>query len=159
MFPGARIYKTIAAVAIALILSKYVLGLSGFYMTVAVVLSMKTDPQKSYEYGKNRVLGTLLGGLLGYLIMMLVKNSPIQEESILMVLINVGCAYLILWFAKLVHMPENGTTMGCVVFFSITLIRFNQPVFDYVSIRVIETLIGVVIATVVNSIDFKKLIK
>ena len=64
MFPGARIYKTIIAVTIVLILSKYVFGLSGFYMSVAVVLSMKTDPKKSYEYGKNRVVGPLVGGFL-----------------------------------------------------------------------------------------------
>jgi len=156
MLPGARINKTIIAVAISLILSKYILHLSGFYMTIAVILSMKSDPHKSYEYGKNRVIGTLLGGFLGYLIMIIVRHSPIQEESIFMILINLTCIYLILWFSKLVHMPEIGTTIGCVVFFSITLIRFHAPVFEYVSMRVIETLIGVVIATIINSIHVNK---
>ena len=91
--------------------------------------------------------------------MMIVVHTPIQEESILMVLINVSCVFLLLWFSKVVHMAENGTTMECVVFFSITLIRFHEPVFDYVSIRVVETSIGVVIATLINSIDVEKVKK
>ncbi|MDF9825816.1 uncharacterized membrane protein YgaE (UPF0421/DUF939 family) [Breznakia sp. PF5-3] len=157
MLPGARIYKTLIAVTISLILSRYILGLSGFYMTIAVVLSMKTDPQKSLIYGKNRIIGTLLGGILGYIIMVVIRHTPfISEDSIWMLFINVGCIFLLLWFSKLTHMSETGAALGCVIFFSITLIRFNAPIFDYVFIRVLETTIGVIIAMGVNYIKLPK---
>jgi hypothetical protein len=42
--------------------------------------------------------------------------------------------------------------MGCVVFLSITLTKFNSAILPYVITRVLETLGGVLISMIINPI-------
>lgn len=157
MLPGARIYKTVIAVTISLIVSRYVFHMMGFYMTIATVLSMKMDHHKSIEYGKNRMIGTLIGGAFGLVVMILIRHLLlIDHSSVLLLFINVITIFILLWSAKLLHLSESGTIAASTVFFVITLMHFDDPVLDYVTMRVLETLIGVAIATLVNMVNFKK---
>ncbi|MFV0394336.1 MAG: FUSC family protein [Coprobacillaceae bacterium] len=154
--PGARIYKTFIAVMISLLLSRYVFHASGFYMTVAVILAMKDSPEKTKTYGRNRILGTIIGGVIGYFILLFIRQTQIEADSFAMLLMNGISIFLLLWLSKLLKTGESMAAMGCVVLFSITLIRFDEPILSYVTDRVIETAMGVVISMIINDIDLRR---
>lgn len=156
-FPGARIYKTLIAVTVSLLVSRYILHASGFYMTVAVILALKDSPAKTKKYGKDRILGTIAGGVLGYFVLLFIKQMQIDENSIWMMITNILGIFALLWLSKLFKTGESPAAMGCVVFFSITLNRFDAPILGYVVDRVLETALGVIIAMIINIMDAKRM--
>ena len=61
-FLGMRTVKTVLAV-FSCFLVAYIRGTSPIYSTIAAIISMKTDHQGGIIEGKNRMKGTILGGL------------------------------------------------------------------------------------------------
>lgn len=155
IFPGARIYKSLIAVFLSLLISRYFFDTPGFWITITVILSMRDRPQETKKYGKGRTLGTILGGLLGYLVLLFIRQTHIHQDSLIMIFVNLFGVFVLLWSSKLMKSGEVAASMGCVVFFSITLVRFTDPILEYVIERVIETILGVIIATVVNEMDLE----
>ena len=158
--PGARILKTTIAVTISLILSRYVFNFVDYNMTVAVILSMRQTTEKTIEYGKNRIFGTLLGGVFGFIALLILKELHISEDSLITLFINVFCMFVLLWITKLMELGDVIASMGCVIFFSITMLHFHEEsILPYVFSSVIAAIIGVIIATIINFIDFDQVNK
>lgn len=155
IFPGARIYKSLIAVLLALLISRYFFNTPGFWITITVILSMRDRPEETKKYGKGRTIGTIMGGLLGYLVLLFIRQTNVHEDSLIMIFVNLLGVFVLLWSSKLMKSGEVAASMGCVVFFSITLVRFTDPILEYVIERVIETIIGVFVATVVNKMDLE----
>jgi len=155
VFPGARIYKSLIAVLLSLLISRYFFNTPGFWIAITVILSMRDRPEETKRYGKGRTLGTIMGGLLGYLVLLFIRQTNIDQDSLIMIFVNLFGVFLLLWSSKLMKSGEVAASMGCVVFFSITLVRFTDPILEYVIERVTETIIGVIIATVVNKMDLE----
>lgn len=152
--PGKRIIKTAIAVGICLLISKWMSFPSNFYMVIAAVLAMKSSPQQSLEYGKNRLKGTLMGGLFGIVVLYIFEYYKIEINSMSYITINVIATIFCFWVCKLLNFNDIGGSMSCVVLFTITIPRVNQDIVTYVIVRVIETLIGIIIATIVNKYLF-----
>ena len=67
--PGMRIVKTSVAVAICLLIAYAFSYYLPFYASIAAVLVMKSTPEQSFRYGLDRLIGTLWGGLLGFVLL------------------------------------------------------------------------------------------
>lgn len=155
IIPGKRIIKTGIAVAICLIVSEYFFHDASYYMIIATILSMKETSSQSLIYGSGRIKGTILGGFVGMLVLFLFQYLGTSVHSSAYIIINTFSAIFCIWVSKLLKFDENGGSMSCVVLFTITIVRFYENIIPYVISRVIETLIGILIAIAVNTFTFQ----
>lgn len=153
--PGLRIIKTFIAVSLAMAISYYRPGAGlPFYSAIAAIICLKSDVEGSRDVGKNRMIGTMLGGISGLIYLLLVPygSIPIIAEYILISFIS----SLLIWVMSMAGKPKAITIMA-VVFLSITINHGNEEVLPFVFAfnRTFDTMIGVVIAILVNWSDFE----
>lgn len=152
--PGLRIVKTFIAVTLASLISHFRPG-DGipFYSAIAAIICLKSDVEGSRDIGKNRILGTILGGLCGLLYLLIVPRQIIPEYIELILTSFVSS--LIIWVMAMAGKPKAISIMA-VVFLSITLnhgSEANLP-FLFAFNRTMDTMVGVMMAILVNGINF-----
>lgn len=153
--PGLRIIKTFIAVSLAMIISNYRPG-GGlpFYSAIAAIICLKSDVEGSRDVGKNRMIGTMLGGISGLIYLLLVPYGSIPKiaEYILISFIS----SLLIWVMSMAGKPKAITIMA-VVFLSITINHGNEDVLPFIFAfnRTFDTMVGVVMAILVNWSDFE----
>lgn len=136
---GMRNIKTGLAVMICIIVSKYIVE-NPMYSAVACIISMQDTVKGSFKAGLNRVKGTIIGGIIGYLSVLINPGDPI--------LCGLG-AMLTIYLCNLFSL-NNAITVASVTFVSIhTGIILSDPA-RYSIFRVIDTSIGVLVAIVIN---------
>ena len=152
--PGLRIIKTVIAVFLSMLISELRPGQGlPINSSIAAIISMQTNLVDTKDIGINRVIGTILGGLIGLAYLILVPNfkKPYILDYLLMSLI-VG---LIIWI--MAHLKRyNALTIMAIVFLSITLDHVNQTTklpLTFAFNRTLDTLIGVVISIAINGIE------
>lgn len=153
--PGLRIIKTFIAVTLAMIISAIRPGEGlPFYSAIAAIICLKSDVEGSRDIGINRVLGTMLGGLCGLLYLLIVPANylPRLLELILISLIS----SIIIWIMAMVGKPKAISIMA-IVFLSITINHGNEGnlPFLFAFNRTFDTMVGVIMAIVVNRFDFE----
>ena len=147
---GYRSLKTVLAVSISLVIS-WVLGRgSGFYGANAAIVCMQPTHKQTIWSGVYRVLGTLVGGLFGYILLTIQPSIPNYAESMYLVLIPLF-SIVVIGFCALIGQYET-ISMSLLVFLSIaTNFTLNIPnTVSYVIGRVIDTSIGIVVAMTIN---------
>ena len=138
---GMRTIKTGIAVAICAFLSKYIIE-NPMFAGVGCVVSVQDTVKGSLKLGFNRVKGTLIGGIVGYLCVLISPGNPILAGIGIMASIY-GCTTLNI---------SSGIIVSSVTFLSIHLgIITSNPAY-YATHRVIDTSVGVVIGVLINYI-------
>ncbi|WP_044565169.1 FUSC family protein [Anaerococcus provencensis] len=153
--PGLRIVKTFIAVTLAMLISSFRPGEGlPFYSAIAAIICLKSDVEGSREIGINRVIGTMLGGLCGLLYLLIVPANylPRAVELILISLL----ASIIIWVMAMAGKPKAISIMA-IVFLSITINHGNEGnlPFLFAFNRTFDTMVGVIMAIVVNWSDFE----
>ena len=153
--PGLRIVKTFIAVSLAMLISSFRPGEGlPFYSAIAAIICLKSDVEGSREIGINRVIGTMLGGLCGLLYLLIVPANylPRAVELILISLL----ASIIIWVMAMAGKPKAISIMA-IVFLSITINHGNEGnlPFLFAFNRTFDTMVGVIMAIVVNWSDFE----
>ena len=153
--PGLRIIKTFIAVSLAMLISSFRPGEGlPFYSAIAAIICLKSDVEGSREIGINRVIGTILGGLCGLLYLLIVPANylPVPVELILISLL----ASIIIWVMAMAGKPKAISIMA-IVFLSITINHGNEGnlPFLFAFNRTFDTMVGVIMAIVVNWSDFE----
>lgn len=150
--PGLRIIKTGVAVLICLVTFYLFDYYNPVYAAIACVLIMKTTVADSFNSGVQRVVGTILGGALSWLLLVLLRQMGIRNESFLVPLFITLGVVLVLSISKAFHAAEYVGSMAAVVLV-ITMLSHVDAVDDtfmYVLVRVLETIYGIFIAVMVN---------
>lgn len=153
--PGLRIVKTFIAVSLAMLISSFRPGEGlPFYSAIAAIICLKSDVEGSREIGINRVIGTMLGGLCGLIYLLIVPANylPVPVELILISLL----ASIIIWVMAMAGKPKAISIMA-IVFLSITINHGNEGnlPFLFAFNRTFDTMVGVIMAIVVNWSDFE----
>lgn len=148
-FIGMRVIKTVIAVYICFLISFFRTSLP-FYSAIAAILSMQTDPKDSLAVGKNRIKGTLIGGLYGFIAITFVNFIGIETFGYIHYLIL--SLFLIPIIYTNVHLKSHTSTyISCVVFLSITVAHGGDSAPIYFALnRVLDTLIGIGVSLVIN---------
>ncbi|MFV0516749.1 MAG: FUSC family protein [Aminipila sp.] len=147
---GLRNIKTALAVFLCLLVHFIVGPQMGLYACFAAVVCMRETVGKSWQIGWHRFLGTLIGGILGFILITIAQRTPYYDKGLYLIMIPIGLI-LCIWLCTLID-KKNGVVICCVVFIGIGL----EPEFDKIStlyhviIRVIDTTIGIVVAGLVN---------
>lgn len=153
--PGLRIFKT----AIAVFLSLVICHLRSeeampFYGAIAAIICMKVDLNETIDVGKNRIIGTFLGGFTGLIYLVTFRKMGLSD-FLNYFLISV-VVFILIWIMANLNMP-NAISIMCIVFISITINHGEAPDYPvaFALNRTIDTLVGVIIAIIVNWSDFE----
>lgn len=139
---GMRTIKTGIAVMMSVIVSNLI-GLEyPFFVAMTAIISMDKTALTSIKMGKNRVLGTFIGAVLGVCFSYIQAGNPI--------LCGLGIILLILICNKL--NAQGSITVGGIVFMAIMVhIGDKSPIF-YGFHRTFDSLVGAIVSLCVNLI-------
>lgn len=142
---GLRNVKTGIAICICVIVAALLRLEYPFYAAIATIISMENSITNSFMAGKQRMMGTLVGAIVG---------SSVA-------FIDPGNAYLcalgvilVIYICNLLNWNKS-VSIGCIVFLAIMLnLKDGESPFFYGFNRLTDTLIGIVIAVIVNYLVF-----
>ena len=145
--PGMRTIKTGIGVMLCVLLGYLNFNLvdKTFYAAIACVVCMQTTVKGSFTVGLNRLKGTFVGGLIGFLFALIGPGNPI-----------LSCLGIIttIYICNLIKINKS-ITIACVVYCAIHLgIGKADPVYYSVH-RIIDTSIGVLIGIGVNYLIYR----
>lgn len=153
-FPGPRIRKTGLAVLISMIISYYRPGEGlAFYSAIAAIICMQQNVHQTFHKGLGRIIGTIFGGTMGLIYLLAFPAGSIPEIARLIII--AGLVTIIIWMMASVN-KKDAVSIAGIVFLSVTINHAGDLVpLNFALSRIIDTLIGVLVAFFVNYIDFK----
>jgi len=140
---GYRNLKTSLAVLICLLLMPKSLN-----APIAAIISMQSTIEDSVKIGLNRLIGTFIGGILGAIILILTIKLNLHSFSIIIASLGVS---LIIYICNLIKKPAACTIASIVIL----IILINPDIINpirYAFQRTLETVIGVIIAIIINAL-------
>lgn len=152
-FIGLRTLKTVFAVFITLIIDKFSSTLDLFIMASTAIISLKPTKEKTILIGIERILGTIIGGILSLTLLYAKDYIPYYEEFTYILIIPLVILILII-ICNFIKQSDSIGVASIVFFRVITGISTsNASELMYVITRVISSMIGVIISLVLNSIS------
>lgn len=146
---GMRIVKTVIAVFVCGLLA-YLREESGFYSMIAAVVCVQNSTGKTIESSVNRMTGTLIGGVVGVLVVYALDLLGILYIELARYVILSLMLIPIIEFCLVIKKP-GCAAMACIVFLCVTV---NHSIGDSPAIysiqRLFETMVGVVVACAVD---------
>lgn len=137
---GMRNIKTGLAVALSVLISK-MLGMEyPFFAAIAAIVSMQGSVAESFTQGKNRMIGTLIGAIIG------LGGTLIAPNNIIMVFSGIIAVIFILNSIN----RKGSIVIGCIVFLAISVNLQDEIPLIYTIDRIIDTVIGISVATFIN---------
>lgn len=148
---GMRVIKTVIAAYICFLIS-FIRKTSPFYSVVAAILCMQNDHDNSLKVGKNRMIGSIIGGIYGFIGIVLIDLINIELFNYLHYLI-LSIFLIPIIYTNVYLKSSSSTYISCVVFLSITVSHGGDSYPMYFAInRVIDTMVGIVVSLVINRI-------
>lgn len=144
---GYRNIKTGIAVFLSVMIYLLLNRTDYFYVCVATIFCMGNTIESSMNAGKHRIIGTLIGGLFSVLLIGLVNFTPIKYTN--PILLGVGTSMVI--YLCNIFKAQEACGLGCMVFLSIMINYTTGNAFIYVLLRSFDTLIGILIAFLINT--------
>ncbi len=148
--PGMRIIKTAIAVFLCLVVDLFRSSPFPIQSSVTAVICLQPDIRSSKKIAGNRTVGTLAAGLYSYVFLLLfVEWMHIDPKSFLFtILVSAGIIPLIL-LILLMNRPGS-VVIALVVFLATCLTKGDAQILHYTVGRVIDTLLGIGFALLVN---------
>ncbi len=145
--PGMRTIKTATAVLINLLIFEILGFKNAFYACIASVVCMQQTVEETVKAGKSRLIGTSVAAVIGLVAFYI--GEWLSNPAIYLFLIPIGIIFIIQICVLL--KCASSASISCVVYISIlTSHRIAGDNSTYPLSRIIETFIGVAVATLVN---------
>lgn len=145
---GMRNIKTGIAVGLSMLVCMFIPNSLMFVASISAIHCVQDNVHKSIRLGISRVIGTLIGGLLGVLCVLADQYAGLEY----LFLITVPVA-VVLSIALCTFIGEPAACVpSCIVIVAIMMSRESDARYVYAFYRMVETIVGVVIAVLVNKI-------
>lgn len=143
--PGMRNIKTGIGVMLCVLAGYFNIVDSDFFAAAGCIVSMQITVKSSLTAGLNRLKGTLLGGLVGFIFVLIHPGNPI-----------LACLGVIttIYICNILDI-NNSITVACVVYCSIYLSVGDANPLYYSLWRTWDTSVGVLIGVCVNYFIFR----
>ena len=151
---GFRTIKTVIAVFVCLLIKLIFQRETVLYAAIAAVICMQQTPKKSISTGIHRFNGTIIGAIIGFIVLKLVPYIPSYYTFSYVLIIPIGM--LASMYVCTLIKQNSSIAICCIVFLSIVT-NFGRDIVNtetYVIIRIIDTTIGIVVATIINKYFF-----
>ncbi len=149
---GWRIHKTGLAAFICSVFS-YGMGGYPFFAVVAALICMKPTLEDSLQVGWDRIIGTCIGGMMGMVMLYLFKAVHLDGRPLLFHFFTI-LAMMVLIKIIVIIRHNQAVVITCVVYSSILLMPHGpgQSIMQYSMLRILDTLLGVVVALIINEL-------
>lgn len=137
---GMRTVKTGIALSLTIFISQIINLKSPIFAGIAAIIAMQSSVAGSFKTGKNRMLGTILGAVLGLICSLMSPTNPIVIGIGVIVIIHL--CNVLEW--------KKSATIAAIVFLSITYNQEPGNRLNYSLYRTLDTFVGIIIATLVN---------
>ena len=144
---GLRNLKTALAVFICMVTFQLFGKDDSFYACIAAVICMKDTVESSFTIGKNRLIGTIIGGVLGVIAIFLINSMP--NFQIMKTIFTTLGVILAIYCCNLINKP-GAVTICCIVFIGIMINHDDAASYNYAIGRSIDTSVGIIIAILIN---------
>ncbi len=160
--PGQRIVRSAIAVACCFVIY-YIRGQQGipFYSALAVLQCIQPYTDSTKNMGKKRTIGTLIGAFWGLVLLLILiavnggRMADMQESALQYLLVSVFTGIVL--YSTVLLDCTNSSYFSCVVFLSITVNHItDENPFLFVLNRVVDTMIGVVLAILINKVHMPR---
>lgn len=119
-----------------------------FFACIAAVFCMKDTVSSSISMGLNRTIGTILGGIVGVIMIYLSSIFPFLN-LITPILTGIGISISI-YICTIMDKPE-AVIVSCIVLIAIMINSASQAnAYIYAVSRSFDTIIGIIIAVLIN---------
>lgn len=138
--PGMRNIKTGIGVMICVLIGYFHIVDNTFFAAAACIVCMQTTVKSSLTVGLNRLKGTFIGGLIGFIFVLIRPGDPI-----------LSCLGVIttIYICNILKI-NNSITVACIVYCAIHLgIKDASPIAYSIS-RTLDTSVGVIVGVAVN---------
>jgi uncharacterized membrane protein YgaE (UPF0421/DUF939 family) len=136
---GLRTIKTGIAVGLSMLLTEIMHLESPLFAGIGAISSMESSVSESFISGKNRMLGTFVGAIIG-----LVFSSLLPQNYIFL---SIGII-LIIYINNIIGWKKS-LQLSCYVYLSIFLSDVDERI-PYVTYRLLATFVGLVVGTLIN---------
>lgn len=156
---GQRNIKTALSVFICIILFELIGSeSSASYACISAIMSVQDTVEGSVDKGTHRIAGTFVGAILG-IIFIFIGNYFNLGMVLKPLLISITIIFIIFFYN--IFEKQDSIAICCMVFIVITLnYSSNESAYLYAVQRTIDTLIGVVVALLINKyFDIHKIMK
>lgn len=137
---GMRTIKTVIAVIFTIAISEILNLRSPLLASIAAIMTIEYSISESFETGKFRMYGTILGGTIALIITFIAPENFLLIGLGLILIINICNAFQ--W--------ERAVRISMVVFLAIVLNYKDGDGVSYALNRTLDTLIGITIGTATN---------
>ncbi|GHU40132.1 FUSC family protein [Clostridia bacterium] len=117
-----------------------------FYACLSAILSMQDSVHGSLKFGYYRILGTVIGAVLGLLFLIL--NHQVFQYKLTLLLAPLGIIILI-QLCNLVKI-QSATIISCTVFLLLVMVVQGESPYEYAAARLFDTFVGVFLAIGIN---------
>lgn len=138
--PGMRNIKTGIGVMLCVVVGSLNLIDNTLFAAIACIVCMQTTVKGSLTAGLNRLKGTFIGGVIGFIFVLIHPGNPI-----------LSCLGIIttIYICNVLKI-NNSISIACVVYCAIYLgVGTNSPL-EYSFHRIIDTSIGILVGVCVN---------
>ena len=152
---GFRAIKTTVAVAICILLAVFFGRQDKFYASIAAIICMRKTSTETSSAGMQRIVGTIVGGAVGLVVLLITRFSPYEE------IINLClCPVCVLFVIYLCNVTGRKSSVEIGTIVALGLLMSHSDVYNntlwYVVNRVLDTSMGILVAMFVNRFFFKK---
>ena len=149
---GMRTLKTGIAVIISSYLGQTILVSNPFYAIMGTILTMQNTVKNSFTIGKNRIFGTIIGAMVGFVFAsiarMIESRIGLQIDTPIYIGLAIICTIIACNALKL----SASIVIALTVCFSILVgdSGSGAQLFTYATLRTIDTSIGISVSLLVN---------
>ena len=137
---GGRNIKTAISVFICISIFQLLNSPYPFYVCIAAVICMQKSVHNSFVIGKNRMIGTVIGGFIGYILFVSMGNSALV----------CGLGIILVIYSCNLFNQDGSVAISCIVFIAIMTNLKGIPAHIYAVNRVIDTFIGILVSIFIN---------
>lgn len=155
---GLRNIKTALGVFFCILLYDLFQRPHAFFACIAVVICLKDTIEDSYKMAKNRMGGTIIGGIIGapFLLVNNLVNERVSFLATNAIMIGLGVV-LVIYLCNLVG-KKGATSTACVVFLSVVVnlqdtLQYASP-YLYSTNRMLDSAVGIIMALIINKYFF-----
>lgn len=143
--PGMRTIKTGIGVMLCILAGMLNIADNTFYAAISCVICMQATVKSSLVVGKNRLKGTFVGGVVGFLFVSIRPGDPI-----------LSCLGIIatIYICNILNINKS-INIACIVFCAIELGTGSSNPLNYSIYRMLDTSIGILIGVAVNYIIYR----
>src|SRR5690625_3511050 len=136
---GMRTFKTGLSVSLSMLVAQLLNLKSPIFTVIAASMSIKASVSESFIYGKNRMLSTLTGAILGLLLSYLLPQN----------IFFLGLGTILVIYLHNLFDWKKSISLSIIVF-SVIFLNTTSSRIPYAVNRTLDTFIGITVSMLIN---------